>query len=157
MRLIKEISFATALTLASLYSIATSQAQEIHTGSLTIDHPWSRQSPMAANVAAGFMKITNAGTEDDTLVKATASISGNVQLHDMKMENDVMKMFEVEGGIVIPAGQTVELKPRSLHIMFMDVTAQPKEGETFTGTLVFEKAGVVTVDFEVMGPMAGMN
>lgn len=157
MRLIKELAFAVALTAASLVSAVTGHAADVTVGSLTISSPWARQSPMAGNVAAGFMTITNSGTEDDRLVRATATISPNVQLHDMKMEGDVMKMIELEDGIVIPAGGTVELKPRALHVMFLDVTAQPKEGETFTGTLVFEKAGTVEITYAVKGPMAGMN
>ena len=104
---------------------------------------------MASDVAAGFMKITNTGTADDRLVSATATITGTVQLHDMKMEGDVMKMFEIPGGIVIPAGQTVELKPKSLHVMFMDLKRAPVEGEAFKGTLTFEKAGTVEIDYEV--------
>jgi copper(I)-binding protein len=157
MRLIKELAFAIALTGASLVSAVTGHAADVTVGNLTISAPWSRQSPMAGSVAAGFMTITNAGTEDDRLVKATAAISPNVQIHDMKMEGDVMKMVELAEGIVIPAGGTVELKPRSLHVMFLELPAMPKEGETFTGTLVFEKAGTVEITYEVKGPMAGMD
>ena len=112
---------------------------------------------MGADVAAGFMTITNNGKEADRLVKATASVAPTVQLHEMKMEGDVMKMSEVPGGIVIPPGATVELKPMSLHIMFMDLKAPIKEGEVITGTLTFEKAGAVNVEYEVMAPNAGMN
>ena len=157
MRMIKEIAFAASLTLAAIYSITTGQAHESKIGNITIVHPWSRQSPMSAGVAAGFMKIVNAGTVDDRLIKATASISDNVQLHQMKMEGEVMKMVEIPEGIVIPAGQTVELKPGSLHVMFLDLTSQPKEGEMFHGTLVFEKAGTAEVEYIVMAPNAGMG
>ena len=101
-----------------------------------------------ANVSAGFMKISNNGTTDDRLVKATSDIAPVVQLHDMKMDGEVMKMFEVEGGIPLPAGQTVELKPKSLHIMFMKVAKQPGAGTSFRGTLTFEKAGTVEVEVE---------
>lgn len=156
MRLIKEIALATTLTVAALYSISTGYA-ETKVGNITVDAPWARQSPMASNVSAGFVTITNNGTEDDTLIKATAEISTNVQLHNMKMEGDIMKMYEMEGGIVIPAGQTVELKPRSLHIMFMGVTAQPKEGDMIKGTLVFEKAGTAEIEYQVKGAMEGMK
>ena len=156
MRLIKEIALATTLTVAALYSISTGYA-ETKVGNITVDAPWARQSPMASNVSAGFVTITNNGTEDDTLIKATAEISTNVQLHNMKMEGDIMKMYEMEGGIVIPAGQTVELKPRSLHIMFMDLKSAPMEGEEVKGTLTFEKAGTVDIDYEVEAPDAGMN
>jgi copper(I)-binding protein len=157
MRLFKEIAFASALTLASFMAMPSAFAHEIKIGDLTISHPWSRQSPMGADVSAGFMKITNGGASDDKLISATAEIAPMVQLHDMKMEGDVMKMFEVEGGIAIPAGQTVELKPKSLHIMFMKVAKQPMVDTQFKGTLTFEKAGTVEIEYEVVDANATMD
>ena len=157
MKLFREIAFAVVLSIGAVLGLADARAHEIKIGNLLIDHPWARQSPMKADVMAGFMVITNEGTEDDRLVKVTADISSNVQLHDMKMEGDVMKMVELPEGIVIPAGATVKLKPKSLHVMFMNVAKQPAEGEAFSGTLIFEKAGTVQADFEVMAPNAGMN
>jgi copper(I)-binding protein len=149
--------FAAALTVASITAIATGHAHEIKLGNLVIVHPWSRQMPNAADVAAGFMKIINKGTEDDRLVKVTAEISDNVQLHDMKMEGDIMKMVELPDGIPIPAGETVELKPKSLHVMFLDLKSQPVANTEFRGTLTFEKAGTVDVDFEVEESGGGME
>lgn len=144
------IFLAASITLTALPSALS--AHEYKAGSLLIEHPWSRQSPMAADVSAGFVKITNNGKEDDRLVKATAEISPMAQIHDMKMEGDVMKMVELPDGIVIPAGKTVELKPKSLHLMFMHVKSQPVEGSMFKGTLTFEKAGEVPVEFMVEAP-----
>jgi len=157
MSLFKQMAVAAALTLAAIVPIAAGHAHDVTVGKLTIGHPWSRPSPMAADVAAGFLTITNSGSEDDRLVKATAAITSNVQIHDMKMEGDMMKMVELTGGIAIPAGQTVELKPGSLHIMFMGLKAQPAAGSTFQGTLTFEKAGSVDVEYEVHAADAGMN
>ena len=154
MKLFKEIAFAAALSLAAVFTLADAQAHEVKIGDLVIHHPWSRQSPMSASVAAGFLTITNNGKQDDRLVKASSEISPMVQIHDMKMEGDVMKMVELPDGIVIPAGATVTLKPKSLHIMFMDVKQQPGEGTSFTGTLTFEKAGTVTIDYDVASPGA---
>ena len=152
-----EIAFAAALTLGALFSLADAQAHEIKAGSLVISHPWSRQSPMAADVAAGFLVLTNEGKEADRLIKVETPISAVAQLHDMKMEGDVMKMAELPDGIAIPAGATVELKPKSLHIMFMGLKSQPAEGESFPAMLTFEKAGKVEVEFEVLAPTAHMN
>ena len=157
MKLFKEIAFAAALTLGAVVSFADAQAHEVKVGEIVINHPWARQSPMGADVAAGFMTITNTGKEEDRLVRATASVTPTVQLHEMKMEGDVMTMAEVPGGIVIPPGATVELKPKSLHIMFMGLKAPVKEGEVIAGTLTFEKAGTTDVQYEVMAPNAGMN
>lgn len=157
MKLFGKIVFASALTLASIAGIAGSDAHEVKLGNLVIHHPWSRQSPMAADVAAGFMTITNTGTEDDRLVKATSDISATAQIHDMKMVGDVMKMEELPDGIVIPAGGSVKLKPKSLHIMFMGLKQQVLAGEEFSGTLTFEKAGTVKVDYEVAAPGGDMS
>ena len=76
----------------------------------------------------------------------TVPVAGVVEIHEMSMEGNVMKMRELEKGLEIPAGATVTLKPKSLHIMFMDVKQQPGEGASFTGTLTFEKAGDVTIE-----------
>jgi copper(I)-binding protein len=157
MRLIKEIAFAAALTLASLATAGVGHAHEIKAGNLVIGHPWSRQPPMGGSVAAGFMTIENTGTEDDRLIKATADISNNVQLHTMKMEGEVMKMQEMKDGIPIPAGGFVELAPGALHVMFMDLSSPLKEGDEIKGTLVFEKAGTVDVAYQVLAPGAGMG
>jgi periplasmic copper chaperone A len=157
MRLFREFAFTAALTLGALASFADAQAHEMKIGDLVIDHPWSRQSPMGATVAAGFLTITNNGKEEDRLLKATAAITPNVQLHDMKMDGDVMKMVEIAGGIAIPPGATVELKPMSQHIMFMDLKAPVKEGDVVAGTLTFEKAGTVDIQYEVMAPNTGMH
>ncbi|MGB8315481.1 MAG: copper chaperone PCu(A)C [Aestuariivirga sp.] len=157
MRLLKELTFATALTAAALYNMAPAEAHHAMIGDLMIEHPWSRETTANADVAAGFMSITNNGKEDDKLIKATAEISDTVQLHSMKIENDVMTMFEMKDGIVIPAGQTVDLKPKSLHVMFMNIKAHPKMGDEFKGTLTFEKAGTVEVEFAVEAADAGME
>ncbi len=157
MRLFRDFAFTAALTLGALASFADAQAHEMKIGDLVIDHPWSRQSPMGATVAAGFLTITNNGKEEDRLLKATAAITPNVQLHDMKMDGDVMKMVEIAGGIAIPPGATVELKPMSQHIMFMDLKAPVKEGDVVAGTLTFEKAGPVDIQYEVMAPNTGMH
>lgn len=154
---LKLFTVAIALTLGGISTTASAQSHELKVGNLVVTHPWSRQSPRAANVAAGFFSVTNNGKEDDRLVKATAAITPVVQLHDMKMEGEVMKMVEVPGGIPIPAGATVDLKPGSLHVMFMELKQPMMVGDEIKGTLVFEKAGTVEVEFEVLNPDAGMN
>ena len=157
MKLYNQIVLASALALACVMTIASGQAHEITFGNLVIHHPWSRQSPMAADVAVGFITITNNSKEDDRLVKVTSEISTTVQIHDMKMVGDVMKMEELPDGVIIPAGATVKLKPRALHIMFMGLKRQVVEGEEFSGSLTFEKAGTVTIDYEVAAPGGDMS
>ena len=68
-----------------------------------------------------------------------------------------MRMRQVTDGIAIPAKGSVELKPGGYHIMFMGLKQQVMEGEEFTGTLTFEKAGTVTVEYEVAAPGGDMS
>jgi len=83
-------------------------------------------------------------------------VSESVELHTMSMENNVMRMREVPA-IDLPAGQRVELRPGGLHIMFINLKAPLKVGDTFPVRLRFEKAGEVEVSFKVeaMGAMGG--
>jgi len=157
MRSIRTFAFAVTLAFVAVASITGSHAHEMKIGELSIDHPWSRQPLPGANVAAGFMQITNNGKADDRLIEATATISGNVQIHEMSMDNGVMKMAELTDGLLIPAGATVTLKPGSYHLMFMDLKERPVEGTAFEGTLTFEKAGTVDVSYDVEAPNAGMQ
>lgn len=144
------------LLLAALLSLApvSAFAHDYKAGTLEIQHPNSRAMLPGAPVGGGFLTIVNTGSEPDRLVSATSPAAGEVQLHEMAMENDVMKMRHLENGIEIPAGATVELKPGGLHVMFMKVKEPFKEGAKVPATLVFEKAGSVDVEFHV-GPAVG--
>ena len=122
-------------------------------GSLTIEAPWARATPGGAQVAGGFMKITNSGSEADRLVGGSVPFAGRFEVHEMAMDGGVMKMRETKG-LEIKPGQTVELKPGGYHVMFMDLKSGLKEGQTVKGTLVFEKAGKIEVEFKV-GPIGG--
>ncbi|WP_119270319.1 copper chaperone PCu(A)C [Taklimakanibacter deserti] len=153
MRLSKEFIVAIVLTGAALMATAA-HAHDYKAGALVIAHPWTPKPPAGAKVAAGFLKITNEGKEDDRLVAISAEVAGKIQIHGMKIENGIMKMFELAGGLAIPAGQTVELKSKSNHVMFMGLKTLPAEGQSFTAVLTFEKAGEVPVEFAVE-PMGG--
>lgn len=123
-------------------------------GSLTIEAPWARATPGGAKVAGGFMKITNTGKEPDRLIGGTVPFANRFEVHEMAVEGGVMKMRELAKGLEIKPGQTVELKPGGYHLMFMDLKSGLKEGQSVKGTLVFEKAGKVDVEYKV-GPIGG--
>lgn len=124
-------------------------AHDYKAGALKIDHPWTRATPGGAKVGGGFMTITNTGTESDRLVGGSADIAKIFEVHEMKMEGTVMKMRALETGLEIKPGATVELKPGGYHVMFIDLKAPLKEGETVKGELVFEKAGKVAVEYKI--------
>jgi copper(I)-binding protein len=106
---------------------------------------------MAARHAArpaGWRRLSddaNTGKEADRLVAVSTTAAGKSEIHEMSMNDGVMKMRPVEGGIEIPAGQTVELKQGGLHLMFMQVAKPFAEGDTVTVTLEFEKAGKIEI------------
>lgn len=125
-------------------------AHEYKAGDLTIGHPWSRATLPGAKVAAGYLTVTNGGSAPDRLVAATGAIAGKTEIHEMSVDAaGVMTMRPLTAGVDIPAGATVELKPGGMHIMFMDLTGAVKAGEMFKGTLTFEKAGTVDIEFKV--------
>ena len=96
-----------------------------------------------AKVGGGGFTVKNDGSEGDTLISVESPAAGRVELHEMTMQNDVMKMRKLDDGIVIPAGETVELKSGGLHLMFMDVKKPFAEGDSVPVTLTFEKSGKV--------------
>ena len=108
-------------TLAALALLAgTAFAHEFKLGDLEIQHPASKATLPGQPVGGGFLVIINHGGEADRLVSVTApSVSDDVQLHEMAIENDVMKMRQLADGSAVPAGGTVGLKPGGLHVMFM--------------------------------------
>ena len=131
-------------------------AEEIKVGSLTVSQAWSRATPKGAKVGAGYLKITNLGSNIDRLVEAKSVMAGRVEIHTMKMDNGVMKMRRLANGVELPAGKTVELKPGGRHLMFMGLTEGFKKGHPFKVTLVFERAGKLELEFgvEAIGAMA---
>lgn len=129
--------------------IAPAVAHEYTVGSLHIGHPWSRATPKGAAIGAGYLKITNNGTAPDRLLGGSSEAAKSFELHVMSMENGVMKMRPVEGGIEIKPGETVEFKPESYHAMFVGLKEPLVQGHRVKATLDFEKAGKVAVEFVV--------
>lgn len=140
------------LSLALLFLGAqTVLAHEFKVGDLEIGHPWSRATPAGAKVAGGYFTITNKGGTADRLLSISSDISDRAELHEMAVKDGVMTMRPVAGGLEIPAGGKVALAPGGYHLMFVGLKRQPKQGEKFSATLTFEKAGAVSVDFAVEG------
>jgi copper(I)-binding protein len=120
-------------------------------GDLTVTSPWTRATPGGAKIAGGYLKITNSGTAPDRFVGAKSAATDRVEIHEMSMNDGVMKMRSLPNGIEIKPGETVELKSGGYHLMFMDLKQPLKQGDTLKATLQFEKAGTLDVDFDVRG------
>jgi copper(I)-binding protein len=114
-------------------------------GDISVTDAFTRAMLPQAKVGGGYMSISNAGSAPDRLLAAASEAAKDVQLHEMRMEGDVMKMTELEAGIEIPAGGTVTLGPGGLHVMFLGVPEPFVEGECVEVMLQFEQAGELTV------------
>ena len=113
----------------------------------------------SSEVAGGFMTLINTGTEPDRLIGGSTASAGKFEIHESAMEGGVMKMRPLPKGIEIKPGQTVEFKPGSYHLMFVGLKEPFEKGKRVKGTLQFEKAGTVEVEYavEAAGGMPGMN
>lgn len=147
------IAALAALAAGLALSAVPAWAKDYTLGDLVITTPWTRATPAGAKVAGGFMKIHNKGKESDFLIGGASPVAGTVEIHEMKMDGGVMKMRELPQGLEIKAGQTVELRPGSYHVMFIGLKGQIKQGETIRSTLIFKKAGKIEVEYaaESMG------
>lgn len=143
--------FKRTLVASLLALTATAWAQ----GTVTISEPWVRATVPQQMATGAFMQITSA--EGSKLVQASSPVAGVVEVHEMSMNNGVMKMRAVTNGLELPAGKAVELKPGGYHVMLMDLKQQVKEGEEVSLTLVFEGADGKTTEQSIKAPVRAMN
>lgn len=118
-------------------------------GDLAITSGWARATLPGQKSAGGYLLISNTGTAADRLIGAASPSAGKTEVHTMEIVNDVMTMRPVEGGLEIPAGGSVELKPGGYHIMFMGISEPFAEGTNVPVTLQFETAGNVELELPV--------
>lgn len=137
---------------AAAFASLPALADDVKFGDLTISGAFARSSPMVARAGAGFLKIANSG-EADALIAFKSGICKSPELHTHINDNGMMRMRAVEK-IIVPANGEVELKPGGLHLMFVDLKERLQQGEMIDVTLVFEKAGEVTLKIPVKGPGA---
>lgn len=145
MKILSRFALATFLSVAA----GAAQAHDYTLGALHVDHPWSRETPAAAPVGGGYLKVENKGATADRLIAVESAASAKVELHEMSVIGGVMKMRPLDKGLEVPAGGTLELKPGGYHVMFVGLKAPFRAGDKVKGTLVFEKAGRLDVDFDV--------
>jgi hypothetical protein len=140
-----------SILFAALFAVLANaaSAHQYKLGSLEIVHPWARATPKGASVAAGYLTIVNKGTTADRLVGFSSPEAGKFEIHEMSMDNGVMKMRPLPNGIEIKSGATVELKPGSYHLMFVDIKRPFEKGKRVKGTLTFQKAGPIDVEYVV--------
>ena len=139
-------SMMTAATLAAmtLSAVAAGEAVEVQ-------NAWARATVKGQMATGAFMTLT--AKEGTRLVGAASPMAGVAQVHEMKMEDGVMKMAEVKGGLELPAGKAVELKPGGYHIMLMDLKEPLMKDGTVPVTLLFKDAKGVERKTEVKLPV----
>lgn len=143
---LRSTAFAAAL---ALLAAGAATAHEFKSGPIEVVHPWARATPPAAKVGGGYAEIRNDGSEPDRLISVTAEVAGRVEIHEMGLKDGVMTMRPVEDGVPVPANGSAALAPGGFHLMMMDLKQPLKAGESFAGTMTFEKAGTIAVTFEV--------
>ena len=114
---------------------------------LRFSNAWVRATPPNANVAGGFIRIENTGKSADRLISASTSLAASAEIHEMKMQGDMMQMRQLSEGLAIPAKQTVTLQPGEVHLMLIAPKQPIVEGPKVKIILLFEKAGSQTVEF----------
>lgn len=110
---------------------------------LSAADPWARPAAAGANSAVYFT-LDNPSTQDDTLLRAISEAAADVEIHQVSMEDDIMRMTPVDT-VAIPAGGQVEFNPGGLHVMLVDLHQPLVEGQQILVTLEFENAGLVEI------------
>jgi copper(I)-binding protein len=140
MKLIKNL---TALLVAG--TVLAVQAQTVD-----VKDAWARTTVQGQKASGAFMKLT--AKEGTRLVGVSSPVAGVTEVHEMKMDGDVMRMRAL-AGLDLPAGQTVELKPGGYHVMLMDLKTALRKDSSIPLTLVFKNARGVESKLEVSLPV----
>jgi copper(I)-binding protein len=137
-----------ALAGAQLYAGSPSQ------DAIAVRHPWARATPRGAKTGAVYMILMNNAAKADRLVSATTPLADKVRFHSTSEENGVSRMREMPSVAIPPEGK-VTFSPGGMHIMVVGLKQPLREGETFSLTLTFEKAGKkdVTIPIAKVGAM----
>jgi copper(I)-binding protein len=106
--------------------------------SVTISNPWARATVQGQKATGAFMTVTS--KENAKLVAASTPVAGITEIHEMKMDKDVMKMSALPNGLDLPAGKAVDLKPGGFHIMLMDLKMPLTKDIAVPLTLTFQDA-----------------
>ena len=136
-------------TFALIAALASASA---FAQSVDVKDAWVRASVQGQKATGAFMKIT--AKEGSKLVSASSPAAGVAEVHEMKMDGDIMKMRAVSGGLELPAGKTVELRPGGYHVMLMDLKAALPKDSTIPLTLVFKDARGLQSKLEIKVPVA---
>jgi len=137
------------LALVGLMLAAGSAPISAASTAITADAAWVRQPPPGAEVAGAYLRLHNPGSDDDRLLAVTTAAAERVEIHEMRMDEGIMRMRALAGGLPLPAGASVVLAPGGQHLMLIAPSAPLEVGATLMMTLAFEHAPELTVEFTV--------
>ncbi len=140
-----------ALTLAALWLAA---AASVH-AQVTVKDPWVRATVPQQKATGAFMQLT--AVKEARLLSASSPVAGVVEVHEMAMVDNVMKMRALPNGLDLPAGKTVDLKPGGYHVMLMDLKGEVKEGGVVPVTLVVQGKDGKKDSIEVKATVRAVN
>lgn len=140
------------MKLKVIAAILTLAAGAVSAQSVDVKDAWARATVKGQMATGAFMTLT--AKDGGKLVSATSPVAGVVEVHEMKMDGNVMKMRAVQGGLDLPAGKAVELKPGGYHVMLMDLKQPLTKDSTIPMTLVFKDAKGVETKTELKIPVA---
>lgn len=154
MKTFTKLAFLGLFAATGIAFSAAADEAPVKFGNLEITSAFTKAMLPGQPVGGGYLTIKNTGKADDMLVSVASPVAGTVEMHEMAIQGEVMRMRKLDTGIAIPAGKTVELTPGGLHLMFMKVKEPFKQGGKVPVTLTFEKAGKVdiTLPVEAAGP-----
>lgn len=127
----------TAALVSALAATLISAPALAQTAAVKVEGAWARASVQGQKGTGAFMRLT--AKDGARLVRAESPAAGVTEVHEMKMEGDVMKMRAVPA-LDLPAGKTVELKPGGYHVMLLDLKAPLAKDTSVPITLVFQDA-----------------
>lgn len=130
------------------------RAQNQAPAGVVVLEPWARATAASAPAAAGYMTLRNAGSQPERLLSASSPLARTVELHETRMDGDVMRMRQLDTGLVLPPGSTVRLDPGGTHFMLVGPARAFKRGERVPMTLRFEHGGEVNIELQVEAPGA---
>jgi periplasmic copper chaperone A len=119
-------------------------------GDLVVSKAFVRPTTKDGMSSAGYMTLTNNGDVDDTLINIHLDSASTVEIHETKIDdNGVMSMKPITDGIVIPAKQSVDFKPRGLHFMLIDIKYPLVKGTQIPVTLNFKHSGTQKININI--------
>jgi copper(I)-binding protein len=116
---------------------------------INVTQAWSRATPKGSSVAAGYLTIENRDGLPDRLLEVRSTFAKKVELHTTLIEHGIASMHPAKDGLLIPATESITLKPGGSHLMFVGLNAPFIEGGKVAVELIFEKAGKITADLDI--------